>query len=383
MHGSGLQPGFLAGRQAEIDAFDLLLVRTERSFSNRGMVLSGLRGVGKTVLLNRLRGLALHHDWLTIKIEGQPGEAGAAEARKTLARELQVASRRYIGRVGLEKFRQLLGTVTSFTAGFGVEGISLGVERDPARAGTGLIEIDLRDLIEDVSAAMRSIRKGFIIFIDEMQDLDEDLLSALVTCQHHAGQLELPFYIVGAGLPNLPARLAEVRSYAERLFDFRLIGTLAEADARESFTVPAKQVGAEYGSKALDILVDVTGRYPYFIQEFGSAMWEVAQASPFTEEDAQAAATIGLQRLDSGFFPSRWDRATPREREYLATMALDGDQGSSTGEIAQRLSAKATSLAPTRGQLIAKGLIYSSEYGKVAFTVPGMADFIKRQHHEI
>ena len=134
--GSGLQPGFLAGRQGEIDAFDLLLVRTERGFQNRGMVLSGLRGVGKTVLLNRLMGVAMHHEWLTIKLEGQPGPSGAAEVRKTLARELQVAARRFIGQVALEKFRQLLRTVTSFTAGFGVEGISLGVELDPTRAGT-------------------------------------------------------------------------------------------------------------------------------------------------------------------------------------------------------------------------------------------------------
>lgn len=380
--GSGLQPPFLAGRQQEVEAFDLLLARTERSFPNRGMILSGLRGVGKTVLLNRLRGMAYHHEWLVIKLEGQPGAPGAAEVRRTLARELQLAARKYMGHAAAETFRQLLRTVTSFSAGFGVEGISLGVEFDPARAGTGQMEIDLRDLIEDAAMAMRSIRKGFVIFIDEMQDLDDELLNALVTAQHHAGQEELPFYIVGAGLPDLPARLAEARSYAERLFNYRIIGTLDDPAARDSFSVPAGRTGQSYSPEALDRLVQASGRYPYFIQEFGSAMWAVAQTSPFTAEDAQAAATIGLQRLDSGFFPSRWDRATPREREYLAAMAADGAGGSSTGEIAERLNTKATSLGPTRAQLIAKGLIYSPEYGRVAFTVPGMSEYIQRQHHE-
>ncbi|OIH85579.1 hypothetical protein BLJ79_05305 [Arthrobacter sp. UCD-GKA] len=380
--GSGLQPPFLAGREGEIEAFDLLLARTKLQYQGRGMILGGLRGVGKTVLLNKLRGMARHHEWLEVKLEARPGVAGSIDTRKTLARELQVAARRYTtsSYVG-EKFKQMLGTLTSFSLSMGAQGISLGVEADPTRAATGQIEIDLRDLTEDLARAMRSLRKGFVIFIDEMQDLDNELLSALVTAQHHAGQEELPFYVVGAGLPNLPSRLAEARSYAERLFDYRVIGTLEENEAIDSFQIPAARAGQEYSPEALEILLNVSGRYPYFIQEFGSAMWEAAQDSPFTDVDAEIASRIGLQRLDSGFFPSRWDRATPRERQYLTAMAQDGEDGSSSSSVATRLGTAVQNLGPTRAQLIGKGLIFAPDHGRVAFTVPGMSAYIERQHY--
>ena len=344
------------------------------------MILSGLRGVGKTVLLNKLRGMARSHDWLEVKLEARPGAAGSVYSRKTLARELQVAARRYTtGAFVGEKIKQMLSTLTSFSMSIGAEGISLGVEADLTRAGTGQIEIDLRDLTEDLAKAMRSLRKGFVIFIDEMQDLDSELLSALVSAQHQAGQEELPFYVIGAGLPNLPSRLAEARSYAERLFDYRVIGTLDKDEAIDSFQIPAGRAGQEYSTEALDILLKVSGRYPYFIQEFGSAMWEAAQKSPFTEADAEVASKIGLQRLDSGFFPSRWDRATPRERQYLAAMAQDGEDGSYSSTVASRLGGAVQNLGPTRAQLIGKGLIFAPDHGRVSFTVPGMSAYIERQ----
>lgn len=380
--GSGVPPRFLAGREAEIRGFDLLVTRTELSMPARPMVLSGLRGVGKTVLLNRLKGIASHHGWLTVKLEGRPGESGARDIRKALARELQVASRRYVSQIGLDPMKALLRTVTSFSATIGIEGVSLGVDVDPARARTGHIDIDLQDVVEDVGTALRSLRKGFAVFIDEMQDVDDDLLAALVTVQHHAVQNELPFFVTGAGLPNLPARLADARSYAERLFDYRQIGQLDLDQAAESFAVPASQVGQSFTDEALSSLLEASGRYPYFIQEFGSAIWEVATASPFTREDAHEAVRLGRQRLDAGFFPSRWDRATPRERDYMNAMATDGEGPSSTGTVATRLGKKVTSFGPTRAQLISKGLIYSPEHGQIAFTVPGMAGFIARQHQE-
>ncbi len=378
--GSGVPPLFMAGRQSEIESFDLLVARTKLSRHSRSMMLSGLRGVGKTVLLNRLRGIARAHDWLTIKIEAQTGASAAKDVRNTLARELQIASRRYVQRSREPKFKSMLRTVSSFGATFGVTGISLDVEIDPSRAQTGVMDIDLRDVIEDVAYAMRSVRQGFVIFIDEMQDLDEELLVALVSAQHHASQNELPFFVVGAGLPNLPARLADARSYAERLFDYRRIGKLTTAETEESFVIPAQTVGPTYSPEALEKLVDASGCYPYFVQEFGSAMWNVATTHPFKEEDALTAVNAGLLRLDSGFFPSRWDRATPKEREYMLAMAEDGEGPSSTRQVAERLGSKAASVGPHRAQLIAKGLVYSPEYGEIAFTVPGMADFIRRQN---
>jgi len=380
--GSGVPPRFLAGRESEVGAFDLLVVRTERSLPARPMVLSGLRGVGKTVLLNRLKGIADHHGWLTIKLEGRPGPDGARDIRRTLARELQAASRRYVNQIGSEAIKRFLRTVTSFSATLGVEGLSLGVDLDAARASTGYMDIDLHDVVEDVSLALRSLRKGFAVFIDEMQDVDDELLAALVTVQHFAAQNELPFFVTGAGLPDLPARLADARSYAERLFDYRQIGRLDHDQAKESLTIPVQQMGQSYSPEALAILLEASGRYPYFIQEFGSAMWEVAARSPFTADEATAAARLGRQRLDAGFFPSRWDRAAPRERDYMDAMALDGDEPSSTGAVAERMGVKPKQLGPTRAKLISKGLIYSPEYGQVAFTVPGMAAFIERQHHE-
>lgn len=381
--GSGVPPRFLAGREAEVSAFDLLVARTERSLPARPMVLSGLRGVGKTVLLNRLKGIADHHGWLTIKLEGRPGADGARDIRRTLARELQIASRRFVSQIGVDSVKRLLSTVTSFSATVGVEGIALGVDVDTTRATTGFMDIDLHDVVEDVSLALRTLRKGFAIFIDEMQDVDDELLAALVTVQHFAVQNELPFFVTGAGLPDLPARLADARSYAERLFDYRQIGQLSVAQAEESLTVPARQMGQSYSPEALGALLEASGRYPYFIQEFGSAMWEVAAKSPFTGEEAAVATRVGQQRLDAGFFPSRWDRATPRERDYMDAMAQDGDGPSNTGAVAERMGVKVNKLGPTRSRLIAKGFIYSPEYGQVAFTVPGMAAFIARQHHEL
>lgn len=378
--GSGAQPMHLAGRDSEIAAFDLLVVRTKKHLQSRPMVLSGLRGVGKTVLLRRLKGLADHHGWITIKFEARKGESAQQEARKVIAAELQSAVRKLVPLMSAGDYiRKALSTVTSFTATAGVKGISLGVTLDPTRSSTGHLEIDLKDLVEDLGTALKKQRSGFAVFIDEMQDLDDELLGALIAAQHHANQEQLPFFVIGAGLPNLPGRLAEIRSYAERAFDYRIIGKLNLEAAREAFAQPAKSVGQSYSNEALDMLVEASGKYPYFIQEFGSAMWESALGSPFSKDDAEAAITLGREKLDAGFFVARWQRATKAERRFLQAMAQDGEGPSSTGDIATKLGKKPTALGPARATLIEKGLIYSPEYGHVAFTVPGMAGFISRQ----
>ncbi|WP_326948063.1 ATP-binding protein [Arthrobacter sp. RIT-PI-e] len=233
-----------------------------------------------------------------------------------------------------------------------------------------------------MSIALKADNSAFAIFIDEMQDLDQDLLTALITVQHTAGQRGWPFYIVGAGLPNLPTTLSRARTYAERLFDYRTIGPLEDVDAQYALTRPAKEMGAEYSPEALATLLQASARYPYFIQEFGKAIWDAAPATPFTGDDAELAVFLGLGQLDAGFFSSRWGRATRKERSYLRAMADDGDTGSSTSTIAERLGIKATALGPARAQLISKGIIYSPEHGRVAFTVPGMTGFILRQHED-
>lgn len=379
--GSGVTPRVLAGREEDIAAFDTLIVRAKRQMHVRPIVFSGLRGVGKTVLLNRLNGLANHQGFRTIKFEARSGVQGEQTARRALAAGLIGISGPFRARSHVQVVARMLASITSFSASVGLDGVSLGVERDASRASSGLLDMDLQDVIEDVALALRKEQSALVVFIDEMQDLDNDLLEALITVQHHTTQLELPFFIVGAGLPNLPIRLAEARSYAERLFEYRTIGRLDEAAARESLAGPAEQLGQSYDDKALESLLAESGRYPYFIQEFGSAMWKVATVSPFSAENAEAARELGRATLDSGFFPSRWERATPAEKDYMRAMAEDGDVGSSSGDIAHRLEKQPQALTPARASLINKGIIYSPQRGKVAFTVPGMAKFLERQRH--
>lgn len=380
--GSGLKPPAMVGRDPQIIAFDTVVARTSNRLHNRGMILSGLRGVGKTVLLNRLRANATQHNWLTVQLEASPGDTGQVAIRAKLGRELLTAARSY-NRPGVrEKLKDALGSIGAFSASIGVSGISLGITPKAGRADTGQLELDLEEMVQDVATALALDGRAFALFIDEMQDVDNELLSALTAVQHAAGQNDWPFYIVGAGLPSLPAKLSEARSYAERLFDYHDIGPLPEAAAREALCDPAQRLGATYADDAVRALVDAAGGYPYFIQEYGKAIWDLAPEKRFTLADAEAAIQVGSDLLDQGFFPARWDRATPAERKYLTAMAEDGDAGSNTGIVAKRLTQKPTSLGPVRAQLIAKGLIYAPEHGRVAFTVPGMAAFIGRQHQE-
>lgn len=380
--GSGLRPRVMGGREAEINAFDVLLERTKVQMTGRGMMLSGLRGVGKTVLLNYLRDQADQAGWLTVQIEGRPEPSGRTEVRDKLARELQISSRRYNGRSPRKALTTVLSTIQSFTVSIGATGVTAGIDVRPGRADSGRLDIDLEELIEDICTALKPDGTAFGVFIDEMQDLDPELLNALITVQHTAGQRDWPFYIIGAGLPNLPTALSEARTYAERLFDYRVIGPLEPDEARFALQRPAKDMNADFTPPALEQVLEASGRYPYFIQEFGKAIWEAAPVSPFTAEDADVAVRAGWRQLDSGFFPARWGRATPAERSYMRAMAVDGDEESSSGTVAERLGKPITSLGPTRAQLISKGLIYAPEHGRVAFTVPGMAGFIARQHED-
>jgi len=377
--GAGMAPKVLAGRDPDIEAFDALIARVKQCSPVRPIVFSGLRGVGKTVLLNRVRSLAEHHRFQIIQFEARPGAAGASAARRELTAGFIRISARYRAQSSKDSIKQMLGSISSFSLSLGFESLSLGIERDTSRSSSGLIELDLQDVVEDTARVLRSERSALMIFIDEMQELDSELLESLITVQHFAMQRELPFYVIGAGLPNLPATLTDSRSYAERLFEYREIGRLDDDSARESLTGPAKQMGQRFTEEALEVLVNEAGNYPYFLQEFGSAMWTVATSSPFTKQNADAATALGRARLDSGFFPARWERATPGEREYMRAMAIDGDAGSRSSSVAGRLRKTPQALAPTRASLIGKGIIYAPQRGVIAYTVPGMADFIERQ----
>jgi hypothetical protein len=377
--GAGRRPPQLVGRTAEIEAFDTIVARAHNRLGNRGMVLSGLRGVGKTVLLNRLRDHAERMGWLVVALEGQRGDQADVDVRRRLGRELVIAARRLDPPSRSERFRRALGSIESFKLQVGVTGVSLDVKPTAGRADSGDLETDLGELVEDLTAALAEDGLAFGLFIDEMQDLANSTLSTILAAQHRANQRDRPFYVIGAGLPSLPAVLTDARSYAERLFDYRRIGPLPAPAAFEALSEPVTRLGASLEPDALQLLIDTADGYPYFLQEYGQAVWDVAPKAPFTIYDAKVAVQEGTDRLDNGFFRARWDRATPAERKLLRAMAADGEGSSVTRDVAARMGMSINAIGPARSKLIGKGLVYAPAHGRIAYTVPGMAAFITRQ----
>lgn len=344
--------------------------------------MTGLRGVGKTVLLNELAERARADGWIVGKVEAEGG-GGSRPFRVQVARSLNRALREATGSWGLaEKARRALATFKSFSLRTDPDGgLSVGIEIAPerGRADTGSLEIDLTDLALDLAAAASDFGTGVALFIDEMQDLNDDELSAICQACHEAGQQEAQFYMVGAGLPSLPRVLAEARSYAERLFAYERIGALDPAAAAAALTRPAADVDVSWADDAVEAVVGRSEGYPYFLQEFGKASWDFAPGPAISLGDADIGIQVGTDSLDHGFFRSRWERATPNERSYMEAMAADGGGPSQSGDVARRLGKEPGAVGPTRANLIYKGLVYAPEHGLIAFTVPGMADFIARQ----
>lgn len=382
--GAGLRPPALAGRDEDIAAFETLLARAVMGRSNQSVVLTGLRGVGKTVLLNELADRARAAGWVVAQVEGRLDDEDGASFRAKMARALNQSLRQVTGRwKSGERLRAALATFKSFALKTDPSGgLSLGIEVEAqrGRADTGSLNMDLSELASDLADSAAAYSTGVVVLIDEMQDLDADELAAICVACHEAGQRSRPFYVVGAGLPNLPGVLAEARSYAERLFAYRPIGALNRASATVALTRPAEDHGVRWAAKAVGLVLAASSGYPYFLQEFAKAAWDYAPGPVIGTADAEIGVRIGREKLDNGFFRSRWNRATPGEREYLRAMAADGDSPSASGEVARRLGKRTVQqVGPTRAKLIHKGLIYAPEHGLIAYTVPGMADFITRQ----
>ena len=378
--GAGRRPYALTGRDLEIGTWQTVLARTRNGRTDRSIVLYGLRGVGKTVLLGEYRRLAEDAGWWVGQAEGG---LGTDDFRGTLAKALypilREATRRKVG----ERMRAALATFKAFSVSVDTAGtwkFGVDVRPDEGRADTGNLETDLLELVADLGRAAQEQDRGIAILIDEMQELSREGLAALCAACHYAGQRELPFYVAGAGLPSLPRVLAEAKSYSERLFTYSPVGRLDPDAARRAIVDPSVAEGVTWQNAGVELVVATSGRYPYLLQEFGQQAWACAAGpSVVTLADARVGVAGGLHQLDNGFFRSRWDRATPGERAYLTVMAVDGDGPSQAGAVAERLRRTVSSLGPTRAGLIGKGLAYSPEYGQVAFTVPGMADFINRQ----
>lgn len=386
--GAGQRPPELAGRDEQLAAFDVVLERVARGRPERSLVLTGLRGVGKTVLLNALRSAAVRKGWGTGKLEARPDQS----LRRPLSSALHQAVRE-LGHPEPEEANHVLGVVRSFAqrdAGTDAKlrdrwspGIDVPVVR--GRADSGDIEIDLVELFTDVGGLAADVGKGVGIFIDEMQDLGADDVSALCAACHELSQNGLPVIVVGAGLPHLPAVLSASKSYSERLFSYQRIDRLSRVSADRALVAPASEEEAEFTAEALDAMYDATRGYPYFIQAYGRAVWDLAPRSPITGDDVAVAGPEAERELAVGFFGSRFERATPAERDYLRAMAdAAGDDDDPVGSVATAdvavvLGKKPQSLSPARDSLLKKGLIYSGERGRIAFTVPHFGRYLRTQ----
>lgn len=281
-----------------------------------------------------------------------------------------------------------LKTALSFKASYDASGTwTFGVNLDPDAPGggadSGVLETDLEKLLKDLSAAAAEEGVGLAVLVDEAQDLTPEEMVALCSTAHKASQQSWPALFCLAGLPSLPKDLATAKSYAERLFDYHHVTSLSDVAAAEAIIEPAKAMGVAWEEAAVDLLIRKTRGYPYFIQQYGQETWNEARGDhTITLIDAQYGVEHGQRQLDYGFFRARWDRATPGEQQYLRAMCIDGDAGSNSRDIAKRMDRKHSALGPTRSRLISKGLIYAPEYGRVEFTVPGMAAFVSRQNNE-
>lgn len=377
--GAGAPPPELVGRDGILHEARILLGRVKQRRPEKSLLLTGLRGVGKTVLLNEIERMALAEGYRTIAVEAHEGKPLGALLAPHLQRLLFDLNR--IAGAG-DKVRRAFGVLRSFLGGLKVtvNEISVGLDVEPERgsADSGDLQIDLPNVVVAVGEAAEDRKAAVAILIDEVQYFDSNELGALIMAMHRVQQRQLPVVLVGAGLPILPALAGESKSYAERLFSFPNVGALSEVDAAKALQEPAQAVGVRFGDTALAEVFAMTKGYPYFVQEWGYQAWNHASRSPITSEDVEEATTTVIRRLDDNFFRVRYDRLTPGEKNFLRAMAKLGPGPHRTADIADTLGVKISALGPVRAKLIQKGMIYSPAHGEMAFTVPLFDEFMKR-----
>jgi hypothetical protein len=380
--GAGSPPPALTGREAQEEQFRVLLGRLAAGRSEQSLVVSGLRGVGKTVLLGDFNRIALEEGWIAPDpLEIRP----ETEFRSAIARLTRDALRNMSRKTRAEdKLRSAVAVFKAFTIKLPEEygGVEFGVDIDaaPGSADSGDLEYDLGALFQELGEVARINGTGVVFLVDEMQFLKKHDMEALCAAMHRMGQKLLPVGLAAAGLPQLPGLLVEAKSYAERLFAYPRLGKLTPDAARAALREPAEQVGAEYDDDALEHILAYTEGYPYFLQQYGKIVWDLAEASPIRSEDARAAEPIVQEKLDEEFFHVRFEKATPAERTYMSAMANLGDGPQGSGTIAEHMNRRVTSVSLTRGSLIKKGLIYAPATGLADFTVPHFADFMRRRY---
>ena len=377
--GAGSPPPELAGRDEVRETVRVALERIRRGRPAKSVLMVGLRGVGKTVLLDRLREDAEKSGLQTMRIEAPEHRSLPA----LLLPQLRLALLRLSRTARAKDYAtRALRAVAGFAKAlkFKYEDIEVGLDFDPepGLADNGDLEHDLQDLIAAAGESAKEAGSGLVMFIDELQYVKEAELAALITALHRISQRQLPVTLVGAGLPQLRGRMGEAKSYAERLFEFPEVGPLPPADAETALCKPASDAGIEYDRRAVGLIIKETEGYPYFLQEWGKHVWDVAEKSPITTQDVQEASTTALAALDESFFRVRFDRLTPAEKKYLRAMAELGPGPHRSGDIASELGRKVESVAPLRNGIIAKGMIWSPSHGDTAFTVPLFDQFMKR-----
>jgi hypothetical protein len=377
--GAGSPPPELVGREHIMEDARILLARTRRGKAEKSLLLTGLRGVGKTVLLNEMCRLAESDGYQTVFIEAHEDKSLPALLAPPL-RTLLYKFERMGG--AKEKVRRGLAVLKSFISSIRVtfDDIPIGLDIEPEKgsADSGDLEIDLPELLAVVAETALDRRTAVAILIDELQFFEEKELSALIMAMHRMQQRQLPLVLLGAGLPILPRLAGESKSYAERLFRFPPIGALEPGDAARALQDPAKEEGVRFDPQAIEEIIEVTQGYPYFVQEWGYQAWNRAESSPITLEVVRNATEETILRLDENFFRVRFDRLAPGEKTFLRAMAELGEGPYRIGDIAELLGIKVGSLSPRRAKLIHKGMIYSPTHGDLAFTVPLFNKFMRR-----
>ena len=377
--GAGTPPPELAGRDDIRESARIALERTKIGRPTKSMMMVGLRGVGKTVLLDLMREQAEASGIYALRIEAPENRSLPAiivpQLRVAL---LRLSNKQAAKQLAQRALRGLAGFVGALKVKYQDIEVGLDFEPESGLADNGDLEIDLQALFEVVGAAAKADATCVALFVDELQYVQENELAALITALHRMAQRKLPVVMVGAGLPQVRGRMGQAKSYAERLFEFPAIGPLSPEDAKRAIAKPAKDEGVEIEPPALDAIVSQTQCYPYFLQEWGKHVWDAAERTPITAANVEVASQQAIAALDQSFFSVRFDRLTPAEKRYMRAMAQLGAGPHRSGDIANILNRPVSSLAPTRNQLINKGMIWSPSHGDTAFTVPMFDQFMQR-----
>ncbi|KKW90401.1 AAA family ATPase [Sphingobium chungbukense] len=376
--GAGTRPPELAGRDALLERNAVALDRIRMGRAARPCVLYGLRGVGKTVLLTAMRNAAEGEGMAIVAIEAPENRSLPGILVPALRATLLRLDRMKQASEGVKRALRALAGFAKLKVKYDDLEVGLDFDVEPGLADSGDLEADLADLIVAIGEAAKEKGSAVVLVVDELQYVPEEQLAALISALHRASQKQLPVTMIAAGLPQLVGQMGQAKSYAERLFEFVAVGPLDDMAARDAIRLPVEREGEAIDDAALDAILEQTQGYPYFLQEWGKHSWDVADASPITGNDVAVATRSALAELDASFFRVRFDRLTPAEKRYLRAMATLGAGPHRSGDVAEALGVKVSSVAPTRNSLISKGMLYSPAHGDTAFTVPLFDAFMRR-----